>query len=296
MWTVLGELDRVARRSSSKPRPMRSGSPRSGLGSAGSISRISCKPFSDMRSAISVATLSEDAGKVRSRRFQRQAPGLDLEMSRMSLMTLSRCCANPDLAEALVLVPGRRSRMRRGESPRIAFIGVRISWLMFARNALLAWLASSAARLASASAASARRRMTMRQRSSPISCSSRISEASWSLPLLPTPSACARPALPCDRYRHVSRQWRVLSQAGRCAPAAINAGKSLCITGCRSQGGIRPDAGGGERVEVAERQCVAVGVGAGRPQIKGARSPDLMYRGAGKYGAAGEPDGLFTPS
>ena len=32
--------------------------------------------------------------------------------------------------------------------PMTAFIGVRISWLMFARNALLAWVASSALAMA----------------------------------------------------------------------------------------------------------------------------------------------------
>jgi hypothetical protein len=37
--------------------------------------------------------------------------------------------------------------------PMMAFIGVRISWLMLARKALLAWLAASAASLAAASSA-----------------------------------------------------------------------------------------------------------------------------------------------
>ena len=40
--------------------------------------------------------------------------------------------------------------------PMIAFIGVRISWLIAARNALLAWFASSAARRASCASAKSR--------------------------------------------------------------------------------------------------------------------------------------------
>ena len=40
--------------------------------------------------------------------------------------------------------------------PRMPFIGVRISWLMFARNSLLARVAASAVSLAFRSAASAR--------------------------------------------------------------------------------------------------------------------------------------------
>ena len=37
--------------------------------------------------------------------------------------------------------------------PMMPFIGVRISWLMFARNSLFAWFASSATRVAAASSA-----------------------------------------------------------------------------------------------------------------------------------------------
>ena len=40
--------------------------------------------------------------------------------------------------------------------PMIAFIGVRISWLIAARNALFAWLASSAASRASWASAKSR--------------------------------------------------------------------------------------------------------------------------------------------
>jgi hypothetical protein len=45
--------------------------------------------------------------------------------------------------------------------PMIAFIGVRISWLMLARNSPLAMVASSARRLAISSSRSARLRAVM---------------------------------------------------------------------------------------------------------------------------------------
>jgi hypothetical protein len=53
------------------------------------------------------------------------------------------------------------ARRSRWTSPRMAFIGVRISWLMLARKALLARLASSAAALASSTARSASLRAAM---------------------------------------------------------------------------------------------------------------------------------------
>ena len=45
--------------------------------------------------------------------------------------------------------------------PMMPFIGVRISWLMFARNSLLAWLATSAAFLASKNSLSISLRVVM---------------------------------------------------------------------------------------------------------------------------------------
>ncbi len=72
----------------------------------------------------------------------------------MSLMTVSR--ASPEVA---IVSAYSRCSVSSGVSsssplmPMIAFIGVRISWLIAARNVLLAWLASSAAWRASRASA-----------------------------------------------------------------------------------------------------------------------------------------------
>ena len=94
---------------------------------------------------------------VRSRRAGRTAPGRGsslpasiLEKSRMSLMTVSSASAERlDQAEVLALLAASSSVSSASSvMPMMPFIGVRISWLMLARNSLLARLAASAASLA----------------------------------------------------------------------------------------------------------------------------------------------------
>ncbi len=79
-----------------------------------------------------------------------RCPASTLDRSRTSLIKLSRCLP----LEWMVLrcfFQSRSSwlypRLRISVKPRIAFIGVRISWLMLARNSLLARFASSASSL-----------------------------------------------------------------------------------------------------------------------------------------------------
>ena len=85
-------------------------------------------------------------------------PASIFDRSRMSLITASRCSP----LRRIALMESRRSLAVRSKSssrsacPMIAAIGVRISWLMFARNSLLVRLAASAAALARASSSSAR--------------------------------------------------------------------------------------------------------------------------------------------
>ena len=72
-------------------------------------------------------------------------------MSRMSLMSPSRCRALPPIFSRYSRVRSEmagslRARLLR---PMMAFMGVRISWLMFERKAVFALLASSAASSAS---------------------------------------------------------------------------------------------------------------------------------------------------
>ena len=67
---------------------------------------------------------------------------------------MSLISESSDSAESCTMFRCSRCSGVRSESstspvmPMIAFIGVRISWDMFARNALLAWLAASACSLA----------------------------------------------------------------------------------------------------------------------------------------------------
>ena len=73
-------------------------------------------------------------------------PASILDRSRMSLMIASRCSAAPAILPNLSAWSASRlpRRCRTCVRPMMAFIGVRISWLMLARNALLARLAASA--------------------------------------------------------------------------------------------------------------------------------------------------------
>ena len=92
-------------------------------------------------SALSTEARSENGSDARS-----TLPASIFEKSRMSLMIVSR--ASPD-----VRIVSAKSRCSASSSvsrsrpliPMTAFIGVRISWLIAARNALFAWLAPSAA-------------------------------------------------------------------------------------------------------------------------------------------------------
>ena len=84
-------------------------------------------------------------------------PASILEKSRMSLMTASSDSAETlDHVQVFALL-ARSASVSRTSSvmPMTPFMGVRISWLMLARNSLLARLAASAASLASRSSSSA---------------------------------------------------------------------------------------------------------------------------------------------
>ena len=76
------------------------------------------------------------------------------DMSRMSLIRFRRCSAEDPICSRYSLVSSGVSGSCRAmlSRPMIAFIGVRISWLMLDRNAVFARFASSAAARASLSA------------------------------------------------------------------------------------------------------------------------------------------------
>ena len=72
-------------------------------------------------------------------------PDSTLEKSRMSLMTPSRESPDDFSIPRYSRCSGTNSVFKtRSAMPRMPFSGVRISWLMFARNSLLTRLASSA--------------------------------------------------------------------------------------------------------------------------------------------------------
>ena len=81
-------------------------------------------------------------------------------MSRMSLISASRCSPLRLMIRTYFMCFGASSgsRSRSCEKPRIAFIGVRISWLMLARKALFARLAAFAASRAARRSSSIRLR------------------------------------------------------------------------------------------------------------------------------------------
>ena len=97
------------------------------------------------------ATLSSSLSMATSVSSRVSLPASILDRSRMSLMTWSSCSPAvlivPSCPACFRVTPSRRIRCAM---PRMAFMGVRISWLMLARNTDFARLACSAASFASA--------------------------------------------------------------------------------------------------------------------------------------------------
>ena len=87
------------------------------------------------------------------------SPASIFEKSRMSLITVRRCSADDVAISRYSRCSGFSSESSTSAvMPRTPFIGVRISWLMLARNSLFARLAASATSFAFCNSASARRR------------------------------------------------------------------------------------------------------------------------------------------
>ena len=129
----------------------RVGSPRSQRGTP-SVATSMLSPLRSACSAISERVWSRTASRAKSVCSSARRPASIFDKSRMSLMMESRC-----RAASLILLSRSPcsivgdARCNRWVRPRMAFIGVRISWLMLARNALFARLALSAAALATSS-------------------------------------------------------------------------------------------------------------------------------------------------
>ena len=95
-----------------------------------------------MPTTPSMASLKEIASSVRV-----SFPLSILDMSSTSLMSPSKCRLDSEILRKQFCTCLRSSicAVAMAVMPTIAFIGVRISWLILARNSLLALLASSAA-------------------------------------------------------------------------------------------------------------------------------------------------------
>ena len=114
------------------------------------------------RQALVAHLLGHQAAGVRQQRLEREVDALQLQLAGLDLGQVEEVVDDPqqvarstaDAVQSLVLqrVPGFAAQ-QVGQSPRMAFIGVQISWLMLARKALLARLAASAWSRASASSA-----------------------------------------------------------------------------------------------------------------------------------------------
>ena len=116
-------------------------------GKAEDWSSSSRRPFSSARSRIISATSRTMAPRSNGADSSCSLPASILAISSTSLMSASRCSPLRLMISSLSCSPAVRSGSRRMrlEKPRMAFKGVRSSWLILARNTLLALLAASAA-------------------------------------------------------------------------------------------------------------------------------------------------------
>ncbi len=194
---------------------MRITSPWISASSSGSTSNCSASPLASARSCISATTPSAALRMLNGADVSCRCPASMRETSRMSLISASssrpelpissawrRCCESSDECSI--------SSLR----PSTAFSGVRISWLIVARNCDFAWLAASAFIFA---------------------CASRRSAAVTSWNTLTTPPSSVR--------RSVMRTTRPLPRSRshspspeRCIASRSSSQRSRCSCGASSNG------------------------------------------------------------
>ena len=133
----------------------RVGSPMRSVGTPGSISHTSVSSFSCARPATISMTFSSSSLSEKPVRSSSSCEASTLDRSRMSLIRLSRLSpARRKICTYLSCSGDSGVLASRSAMPMIAFIGVRISWLMLARKSDLVRLALSAAALACLSSSS----------------------------------------------------------------------------------------------------------------------------------------------
>ena len=129
--------------------PMRSPSATSLRGTPSATTSRNSTPFCCALMPVMESTSSSNAFRSNSTGSITSLPASILERSRMSLMMCkSEFAATPIRDRCSLTTDSGCASCARWVMPRIAFIGVRISWLMLARKSLLARFAASAASLA----------------------------------------------------------------------------------------------------------------------------------------------------
>ena len=135
--------------------PSRPASPRTARGTSAWMSEASSSPLAAARGAWTTIASSRTALRLNSRTSSSSLPASILEKSRMSLMTVSRFSEQRRTVVRKSRCSGLRGvSRRRSVMPKMPFIGVRISWLMLARNSDLSRAWSRAASRACWSASS----------------------------------------------------------------------------------------------------------------------------------------------
>ncbi len=136
----------------------RPASPTTKAGRRGSTRTMSSMFFSATRAETSVATSSTASARRNGAGSRVSWPALILEKSRMSLMMVSNALPDFTMTSVKVFWRGVSSVLASSSAmPSTPFMGVRISWLILARNSDLARSAASALNRESALSAKARR-------------------------------------------------------------------------------------------------------------------------------------------
>ena len=135
---------------------MRPGSPRASTGTSASMLTTSSMPLTAACSAVARGRVVDDVAQVEVDVLELQAVGFDLrEVEHVVDQREERLRAAANDVDILALRMVELVSARICDMPITPFMGVRISWLTFARKLLFARLAASAASLASSAACSA---------------------------------------------------------------------------------------------------------------------------------------------
>ncbi len=206
----------------------RPGSPTRRVGTSARVSQVNSKPFSSARGARVRMALLRVSCRSNSPRLSESFPASILEKSRRSFSRVRRVSADSFTMSRYSRCSSERVVSRANSvMPTMPFMGVRISWLIMARNSLLARLAASADSLALCISASARFRTVISIRlpsiswdgSPPLAIRVAFSSTHTGVPSFRRRQFSKFVSKPCSRRRVVNSSlasgWRYNSSAGR---------------------------------------------------------------------------------